>query len=187
MESQLAQIGIQQTTAKQYIKQPKAEITIQQPAASISMKTTPAKLQIDQSRAWEDMDLMHITKRNEKFAEASLQAVQQGMSRRAAEGRELMMIEKEGNPISQQAAVNSRKVEKTLGIAFIPSPFSVKINYEPAQVDIDVQVNKPLIDAKRNHPEMQYKAGSVDIHMKQDPVLHIDFIYPNEQERKTVQ
>ncbi|GAB3802877.1 DUF6470 family protein [Virgibacillus kimchii] len=180
LESQMAQIEIQQTAAKQYIKQPKAEMTIQQPAASVSLKTTPAKLQIDQTQAWEDMNLMHITRRNEKFAEEGLQAVQDGVARRAAQGRELMMIEREGDPIVAQAAANSRKSGKPLGITFIPSPFSVKIDYQPSEVNIDVQLNKPVIEVNTNNPQMDYETGSVDIRMKQHQSLNIDFIYPDD-------
>jgi hypothetical protein len=176
MQSQMAQIEISQTPAKQSIRQPKAEMSIQQPAASLSIQTTPSRLQIDQTQAWEDMNLMHITRRNEKFAEEGLRAVQEGVAKKAVQGKELMMIEKEGNPIVAQAVTNSQKPKKQLAITFIPSPFSVKINYQPSEVNIEVQTNKPVIEVQRNNPEIQYEPGSVDIRMKQFQDLNIDFV-----------
>jgi len=176
MQSQMAQIEINQASAKQYIEQPHAEMSIQQPAASLSIHTTPSKLQIDQTKAWEDMNLMHITSRNERFAQEGLRAVQEGMARRAVQGRQLMMIENDGNPIKDQAVANSQNPKKQLGITFIPSPFSVKINYQPSEVNIDVQTNKPVIDVQRNDPEFHYEPGYVNISMKQFQELDIDFV-----------
>ncbi|WP_164218345.1 DUF6470 family protein [Virgibacillus sp. YIM 98842] len=176
MQSQMAQIEISQTAAKQYIRQPAAEISIQQPPASLSIQTTPSRLQIDQTQAWEDMNLMHISRLNEKFAKEGLRAVQEGMAKKAAQGRELMMIENEGAPVIEQAMTNSQDPVKQLGINFIPSPFSVKINYQPSDVEIDVQVNKPVIEVERNNPQIHYEPGSVDIRMKQFQELNIDFI-----------
>jgi len=176
MQSQMAQIEISQTAAKQTMKQPAAEMSIQQPEASLSIQTTPSRLQIDQTQAWEDMNIMHIMRRNEKFAEEGLQAVQEGMAKKAEQGRELMMIENEGTPIIDQAITNSKDPEKQLGITFIPSPFSVKIHFEPSDVEIDAQVNKPVIEVERNYPQIHYEPGSVDIRMKQFQELNIDFI-----------
>jgi len=176
MQSQMAQTEINQTAAKQYMKQPKAEMTIQQPAAALSIQTTPSRLQIDQTQAWEDMNLMPITRRNEKFAQDGLQAVQDGMARKAAQGRQQMMIENNGNPIADQAAMNSQKSARQLGITFIPSPFSVKIIYQPSEVNIDIQRKKPVIEVHRNSPEIHYEPGYVDVRMKQFQELNIDFV-----------
>lgn len=177
MQSQMVKNEIQQTAGKLYMRQPQAEMSIQQPAASLSIHTAPARLQIDQTQAWEDMNLMSITKRNEKFAQEGLQAVQEGTARRAAQGRELRTIETEGNPIAAQAAVNSRKPAKELGIAFIPSPFAVDIDYLPAEVYIDVQTNEPVIDVQTKEPEFYYEPGSVDNRMKQLQELNIDVVH----------
>lgn len=176
MESQMAKIHIQQTAGKQEIRQQKAELSIQQPKAEMSMTTSPSKLQIDQTEAWEDMNLMQIMKRNDKFAQEGLQSLKEGIARRAQQGSELMKIEKKGNPIAAQAATNGYEVKKNLGIKFIPSHFSVKTNFQPAIVHMDVQTKKPAIDATVQKPEITYRRGSVDISMKQYQHLQIDYI-----------
>lgn len=176
MQSQMAQIQIQQTKGRQEIRQPKADLSIQQPRAQVSMKTTPSKLQIDQTQAWEDMNLMHIFRRNDKFAQEGMNAALEGAGRRAAEGTELMKIENGGNPIASQAIRNGHTPMKSLGIKFIPSHFSVKTSYQPSKVQIDVQTNKPIIEATPRRPEHHYEPGSVDISMKQYQSLEIDFV-----------
>lgn len=176
MQSQLAQIQIQQTHGKQEIRQPKADLSIQQPQAQVSMKTTPSKLQIDQTQAWEDMNLMHIFRRNDKFGQEGMNAALEGAGRRAAEGTELVRIENGGNTIASQAKRNGHTPMRPLGIKFIPSHFAVKTSYQPSEVQIDVQTNKPIIEATPSRPEHHYERGSVDISMKQYQSLEIDFV-----------
>lgn len=176
MESQLAQISIQQTQGKQEIRQPKANLSIEQPKAKISIQTVPSKLSIDQSQAWEDMNLMSIRRRTEKQAQEGYQGFLEGTERRARQGSELMKIENKGDPLVGQAIENGYDGMKSLGITFIPSPFSVKINYEPADVQIDVQTKQPLINATTQKAEHHYQPGTVEIQMKQYEQLEIDFI-----------
>ncbi|WP_106496668.1 DUF6470 family protein [Lentibacillus sp. Marseille-P4043] len=177
LQSQMAKIQIQQTPARQEIRQPKADLSIEQPKADLTMKTKPAKLNIDQTQAWEDMNRMHVSKLIKKFANEGQQALLEGIGRRAEQGAQLMKIENKGNPIPQQAIANAFDGMKTLGIKFIPSQFSVHLDYQPAEVDIDVKPNKPIIDAKINKPTHQYERGSVNINMKQYQNLDIDFVH----------
>lgn len=176
MQSKMAQISLQTVNAKQEIRQPKADLSIEQPRAEITMRTKPGKLTIDQTQAFEDMNLMNILKRNDRFAQEGMQAIQEGTGRRASEGTELMRIENGGNPLVSQAVNYANPPMKTLGIKFIPSYGSVKINYDPASVDIQVTPRKPRIDAKVNAPEMTYTPGRVDVGIAQKPELNIDFI-----------
>lgn len=176
MESQMAKIQIQQTAGRQQIKQPKAALTIQQPRAEVSIHTIPSKLQIDQMKAWEDMDLMHIFKRNEKFAQTGKNKLLEGIGRRAQQGTELMQIESKGDPIVSQAMTNAHDHMKPLGITFTPSRFAVETSYQPAKVEIDVQRHRPIIDAQARRPIHHYEPGSVDTSMKQHQNLEIDFI-----------
>ncbi|AXI10017.1 hypothetical protein CUC15_14250 [Oceanobacillus zhaokaii] len=175
MQSQLAQIQIHTTSAKQQIKQPKADLIIHQPQAQLSIKTTPGKLDIDQSKAWEDMDLMSILKRNDRHAQEGMRAVAQGTARKASEGTELMKIENGGTPLISQAVRNGHDQMKSLGIKFIPSAFAVKFNYQPAKVHIDAETNQPTIQAIPNRPIINYQPGSVETSLKQREDLQISF------------
>lgn len=175
LESQMAQIGLNQPPAKLAIQQPQAELSIQQPKAEISMQTSPSKLMIDQTQAWEDMNLMGPLRSTDKFAQNGYSGWLEGLGRRAEQGRELMEIENKGNPIANQAQINGHKQMKALGIDFVPSRFAVKISYQPSDVQIDVETNKPIIEAVQNQPIIHYQPGSVDVFMKQYQELKIDF------------
>lgn len=175
MESQFAKIQINQTDAKLHLKQELPQMQIQQPHAEVSIRTTPSKLSIDQTKAFEDMNLMSILKRNDQFAAEGLRAVQQGIARTAREGRELMKIENGGNPIVAQAKRMNLPPMKELGIKFIPSHFSVKIDYQPAEVHIDVTPRKPIIQAQTSPPEFTYEAGRVETSLLQRNYLDITF------------
>lgn len=176
IESQMARIQIQQTAGKQEIQQPKAQLSIQQPKADVSMKTTPSRLSIDQTQAWEEMGLMSNSKLIEKFANDAQQSLLEGISRRVQQGTQLMKIENNGNPIVSQAISNGHDQMKRLGIKFIPSHFAVKINYQPSEVKIDVKANRPIIDSKQQKPVINYQSGEVSTSILQYQDLKIDFV-----------
>ncbi|WP_047984506.1 DUF6470 family protein [Ornithinibacillus californiensis] len=176
IQSQMAKISVSTQSAKQEIRQPKADLSIQQPHAEITMRTTPSKLTIDQTQAWEAMNLKSAKRSIEEFAQQGKQFVSEGTARRASQGTELMKIENKGNPIASQAIQNGHKPQKALGIKFIPSAFAVKINYQPSELTIDAKPNKPIIEARANKPEINYIPGSVDISLGQHQNLEIDFV-----------
>jgi len=176
MTSQMATIRMKQIQGKQHIEQPQAILHMKQLKAELKVHTTPSKLSIDQSKAWEDMNLMSIAKRITVFGQSGLQAAQEGAGRRAKEGRELMEIENEASPIIEQAARNAHPRQKPLGIDFIPSPFSVQTTYRPSEVNIDVIRHEPSIRADVNKPIHHYERGDVIIDMDKYADLQIDVV-----------
>jgi len=177
MQSQMAQIQINQTDAELEISQPQADLSIRQPSPEVTINKTPAKFTIDQSRAFEDMNLVPVLKRNTQHAEQGIQAAMEGIARRAGEGRRLMEIEQEGSrPIIEQAKQRSERDRKQLGITFIPSHFAVKTHYEPSQIDFEVERNEPIIEVETHSPIMTYQSGMVETTLKQPAQLEIEFI-----------
>ncbi|WP_099361306.1 DUF6470 family protein [Fredinandcohnia onubensis] len=176
LESQNAKISIRTTKPVQEIQQPKADLSIEQPNAELTIETTPGKLTIDQTEAWADMDLKHISRRIAEAADKGYQDSLEGIARRAQEGNELMKIENGGNSIAHIAKRNSEGLELQFNIGWIPSHFSVKTNYVPAKVDVQVKENKPIINANINKPIHDYIPGKVDISLEQNKSLKIDFV-----------
>ncbi|TQS74829.1 hypothetical protein DX933_08630 [Ornithinibacillus gellani] len=175
LQTERAMIEIRQLSGKQEIQQPPAVLTMEQPRATMTMESEPATLMIDQSKAWEDMNLYGPLKSTAKQASESKQAVLDGMARRAEQGSALMKLEQAGNPVVSQAIQNGHRSEKQVGITFIPSAFSVKLSSTPAQLDIRVEPNRPIIQAKTSPPNIQYERGKVDIRMKNYQHLDISF------------
>ncbi|MEK4297867.1 DUF6470 family protein [Oceanobacillus sp. FSL W8-0428] len=176
MHSQQAKIQIHTEPAQVHISQPSGDLTIRQPAAEISMRTKPGRLNIDQSQAWEDMNLLSPKKSIAKNAKAGQQAVLQGTARRARQGDALMRIENNSDPIKTQALENGFTQQKRLGLTFIPSTFAVKTSYQPAELDIQVRTNKPIIEGKINKPIIQYTAGRIETSLAQRQELTIEVV-----------
>lgn len=175
MQSQPTLISIQTYDAEQTIQQPKATQQITQPKAEISMSTTPPKLTIDQSQAWNDIGLKSAKVMHEEAAKKGYQKVMQGISRRTTQGETLMKIENNSNPISAQAIENGNRKKRSLNIGWIPSVFSVKTDYQPSQLDIQVQVNQPIINNTPSKPIFNYQRGAVETGIRQEADLQIDF------------
>lgn len=182
LQSAPMKIGLNIEQPVQQIEQKAAVQSIQQPQAIMEVQTTPGKLTIDQSQAREDMDLKSLSRRVDEFAQQGYQDWLAGMARRAQQGRELRHIEKGGNALAEQARQNSKGHEKQFNLGWIPSPFSVNLDYQPAEVKIEATAQKPVIDAQVNRPNHTYTPGSVDVEILQKSALDIDFInlYPDE-------
>ncbi|WP_100332368.1 DUF6470 family protein [Bacillus xiapuensis] len=176
MTSQRAQIALDIEKPVQSLQQPPAELDLQQPPAELSIETTPSKLTIDQTKAREDMDLKSVRKRIEEFAQRGYQDWIEGLARVSADGDELMRIENGGNPIPEQARRNSEGPPLEFNIGFIPSAGSVKIHYQPASVNIDVQTRGIINNTRANKPIHDYQPGKVHVSMKQYPSVDIDFV-----------
>ncbi|MGN1399869.1 MAG: DUF6470 family protein [Bacillus sp. (in: firmicutes)] len=176
METTPAKIAIETRDAGLQIEQPSAELAIEQPKPELFIETTPGKLTIDQTEAWESMNLKTVARRIEEAADEGRQALLEGMARRTEEGIRLMEIHKGGNPIADIAGRNSKRPEKYFNIGFIPPPFSVKLNYQPAHVQIDWQVYKSIIKTQTNKPVFRYEPGGVEVSLSQRNSLHIDFV-----------
>ncbi|MCM3598492.1 DUF6470 family protein [Metabacillus idriensis] len=176
LESRFAKLGLETFNATLAIQQPKADLSIQQPKAELSIQTTPGKLTIDQTKAREDVDLKHISKRIAEAADQGRQDVLAGIARRIQQGDEQMRIENGGRPLTAQAKKNSEREIKQFNIGFIPSHFSVKLDYQPAEVKIDVQRNAPIIESKTHKPILDYQAGEVKVELAERNQLKIDFV-----------
>lgn len=175
MESQLARIRMEQSPARIEMEQGKAHLSIEQPKADLSMRTVKGKLTIDQSQAWEEMNLMSTRRLNERHAEEGLQLASEGTARRAEQGAQLLNIHNGANMIAEQSVQNQLPKMKTLSLKYIPSPFAVKYHYERGDVQIDVKENKPIVDAQINQPTLTFHRGGVQISMEQHAKLQIDF------------
>ncbi|SNZ05138.1 hypothetical protein SAMN05421503_0869 [Terribacillus aidingensis] len=175
LQSQQAKISLTITDAAVQIEQPEAEQSIRQPHAEITMHTTPSKLTIDQTQAWNDMDLKSVFKRTEDFAKLGKKSYLEGITRRVQEGKEMMEIENGGNPIANQARRIAERKLKDFAIGWIPSQFSVKSDYQPSELNINVKVNQPEIKNTPHKPQFEFQRGQVDTGIAQYQSLKVDF------------
>ncbi|MBS4195505.1 DUF6470 family protein [Lederbergia citri] len=176
MESQFAKIGMETVSARQSIQQPNADLHIEQPQADMKMRTIPGRLTIDQSQAWEDMDIKSIFQRVRENAQRGRQKLLEGIARVAREGNEMLDIHSGRDVLVEQAKRKANPPPVDTNINWVPSPFSVIIHYEPGKTDIQFQTRKPVIDARIRKPIISYVPGDVNIYLRQQNSLKIDFV-----------
>lgn len=175
MNTAPAKLGISTSPGRLSIEQPQASVDLKQPKADMRIQTTPGRLSIDQRQAWDDMDRKHIFTRIRDAAANGRQKALEGTGRRAMEGRELADIHKGGNAIVMQAA---RRADRTheIGIAYIPSYGSVKINYQPGDVQIDAQARQVENNTRANKPIIRYQPGDVQFQLTQHPSIQFQTV-----------
>lgn len=171
-----AKLGLNIEDPKQIIRQPKATQHIEQPAAIIDMETTRGIMKIDSSQARRDVGLIGTLEATENYAAAGRQKAMQGIARRAGEGRQMMDIANNSDAIVGIAKKNSFPVPAKIGIDFIPSIGSVRLDYTPATLDINVQPQKANISSQVNKPVHEYTQGKVTGYMIQNSSIEIDVI-----------
>lgn len=176
MEATFAKLAISTEPAQLEITQPPAEMTIEQPKPELEINVLRPRLTIDQSQAWADMDLKHIFRRIEEAAQEGYESWLAYLANTSQQGDELMKIENGGDVIAEQAQANSEDPPLEFNVGFVPSPFSVKIDYEPGKLLMDWKIHKPLIDVKPHPPIIHYKQGAVHIDLAQRNSLHIDVV-----------
>ena len=176
IQSTPARLGLNIQKPVQRIEQPRANLDIQQPQAIQTMKKTDPRLSIDTTEARADIDLKSGPRRVKEFAAEGLQAAIEGVGRRAQEGMLLMKIENGGNAIYTIAKQSGRQPYSSLGIKFVPSYGSVKVDFEPGSIDIQVEPQKVINNSKANKPIIDYTPGKVTGEMLQHASLKIDWI-----------
>lgn len=175
MESTFIKLGLDIQKPNQQIEQHQAVQTIEQHQAVIRMETTPGRLTIDQTKAREDVNLKSVFRRIDDAAQSGYQDWMAGMARRAQQGTQLRSIQYKGNTIATQAKANSEREVKQFNIGWVPSPFSVKTDYQPSQLHMDVQVQKPDIQVQTQKAHIEYTPGKVTPLVAQQNSLTIDF------------
>lgn len=171
-----AKLGLNISDPKQIIRQPKATQHIEQPAVILEMHTTRGVMRIDSSQARRDVGLIGPLESAANFASEGHQKAMQGIARRVREGNQKMDIAHNSNAIASIAKTNSFPVQAKLGIDFIPSVGSVKLDYTPAQLDINTQIQKAKISSQVNKPIHEYTQGKVSGYMIKNPSIDIDVI-----------
>lgn len=177
MDSTFAKLGLETIKGEQVMSQPLADMSIEQPQGELTIEKKWPELSIDQTQAWEDMELYGALRSSEKSAAEGLQGASEGTERRAIEGTEMMRIENGGNPTIEQAINRSVRPIKQLGIQFIPSGGSVKVSFNPGDLQLNYERHEPVIEFQRNIPVYEYTPGKVNMQIEQYAELDIDFVH----------
>lgn len=180
IKAEMGKIGIQTKDARLSIHQQQADMKIRQPKAGMNIQFVPAKLLIDQSKAFSEENLKPVSEMIADYANRGRKAVLQGIARRVEEGDTLMKIENGGHPIADLAKKDSSDPPLDFNIGFMPnSVFDVKIRYIPSKLSIHWSVHHPEINVTPHYPQYGYSPGSVNIYMRQWPSLTAQLVGGN--------
>lgn len=166
-----ARIQTSSTPGRLQVEQSPATLQLNQPRPEIRIDVQKGQLSIDQTAAWNAMNVKHIFTRISETANKGQQKALEGTARRAREGRELAAIENGGNPIVQQAKRNTeRNIDTQIG--WLPGPQSVRFSYQPAKVNVDMQAT-PMIrnNSHANPTRVTYTPGDVSTQLVQKPSI----------------
>ncbi|MGA4516656.1 DUF6470 family protein [Solibacillus silvestris] len=176
---QRIQLDIKTIPAEQRIEQHPADLQIEQPAAILEISTTKPTLDINLDQFWADLGFKKTGVLVEEYANRGLEEVMNGIARRAQEGRKLMLSAGKGQGAQTIQSIAKEnygpKRPGPINIKFIPSYQSVKIQYDPGNVDIQVQTQKPKINVAIQKPVHEYTKGKTQIDVLQYPSLKIDW------------
>jgi hypothetical protein len=167
----LGQIGLQYQPEELNISAPRDQLTIQNTHVDLSIQTTPAQLSIDQTQAFADEGLRTPLAFSQYQAQQAVQTAENGTASAADWGHRFLHIEK-GDPLKQYVSRNEDK-QVTLTPALVPSPFSVKISYQPGTVHIHADLTPVQIHADTAPVQVSLTPTQVHTYLAKAPQLQI--------------
>ncbi len=171
-----ALIGISTTPGKLSIQQPKADVSMHTEHPKVEIDNKFPKVKIDQYECFAERGMKNYLDLTKETVQLAKQSAMQGIERRVRQGNELAAIENGRNPIARQAEENAFELfNKEFGLDFIPKSRprieliegKPKITVHEGKVNIDVKVNKPIIN---------YTRGKVDIYLRQKNSIDIQYV-----------
>ena len=176
MQSTFIQLGFKTIDAKHQIEQTQADLSIRQPLGELTIKTKPGKLYMDAKQCREDIGLTTNKKMMEQNAQKGNAAVMEGIARRISEGNQMMKIENGGNAIQQIGKKYLSKPYRPVWMDFVPKYGSLKMRYEPAELNIHYEAKKAEIDVTPKKPIFTYTRGDVKGEIIRWNDLEISFV-----------
>ncbi|MDE5414044.1 DUF6470 family protein [Alkalihalobacterium chitinilyticum] len=163
-----AEIGIRSQKPAMRIQQPHADLKIDQNYIDIlRISKRASKLHIDQSQAFADANLKNSKQLLSDVVNRGEQKAMQYIAKVAQQGDQLMKIENGDGAIQQIAKSNSQFKTYDFNVGMIPRPFSVKINYDPGETNIQVNRQDVQISVNRNEPRIDIPKWQSQAYLKQ--------------------
>ncbi len=175
-----ALIGINTTPASMSISQPKADFEMHQKHAKVKIKTEPLEIRIDQRQCFNEAGLKDNTAFMEDNVQKAKQDFIQGIDRVVSEGNMMAAIEYNSNAIVEISLNNSIKIYD-FNVDFIPKSRPI-IEFLGGNLDIQVDEGYVELKAKQNKPIIDVKVGGVEIYIRQNPELKIEYVGDNMDE-----
>lgn len=165
-----AQIGVQSQRPHLQISQGAADFSIKQDHAAIQIQTQPARLNINQREAFASANLKDVFRLNRDFVADAIRNASEVTAKYAREGDQMMKIENGGGGgIFAHFAKNDSILfpERQVTIAQMPKPFSVKMNYQPAKLNISASGGTVRTNVNPTETQIHHRKWQTDVYLKQ--------------------
>lgn len=167
IDSTMAKLAVQIRDMKIEMERINPEVQIRQPQADIKIEKIDGQLQIDQSEAFADANLKHVTRMTEEYAAKGKNHVLKSIATAVQQGDQLMKIESSGKTaIPQLAKTNSESSHVDFTSGQMPKS-KVKIHYSPGDVKVEIKQNTPEFKVKTHDLNFKVDPGDVNIYLKQ--------------------
>jgi hypothetical protein len=169
IDQSFAELGLKQQQATMQIRQPMAELSLKQPMAELKIHISESKLEIDQTEAFADANLKSPLRMANEWVSKAKQKAMQNVAQKVQEGNRLMKIEHQNESIIPQIAKEkSMDPPKPFKLGYMPSsPFHVKFNYTPSDVQVDAKVSKAVVKANTKEPIIHFNQGDLSVYLRQ--------------------
>ncbi|CEG25901.1 DUF6470 family protein [Bacillus sp. B-jedd] len=171
-----AQIGLKRIDPVQEIQQIPAQLSMKQQPAKMSIERKAAILEINQDQARSDVNLKTRTDFLADVTAEARQAALEAIGQISMEGDQMAAIEQKGDALVSISADKGNPPPVETGIAFIPSPGAVKINYTPAELEIKWEQGGVETEFTPHKTIHNYTPGKTEVYLRQHQQLEIDFV-----------
>jgi hypothetical protein len=169
------QISITQLPAVMNLRQPPADLQVRQTPATLNIHTENGQVFIDQTACFSEEGLKSSGELARQFAQEGQQTALAYIGETATDGDQLQRDIRSGTAIAQIAERHSAPQQHEFNVALVPSS-PVKFLYKPAQVNVDVRVNRPDIQVNVNHIQLQVEERGAKVQMLRYPSISIQVV-----------
>lgn len=170
-----ALIGINSNAGSFSMAQPKAEMTIDSQPGQFTINQSNPEMYIDQSRALAAYTGGSYDEMSQRIYSGVEQLWLQGIAKRMEQGERMANFHKPGNTIAEVYGEDWRPVSYP-EIRGEASYDNVDIHVEPVPVKLEYQQAEVNINIEARKPEINYTPASVEIYLRQAP--SVSFIPP---------
>lgn len=169
---QHAKLYIDADIGKQHIEQPQATVDMEQIKPEQHFHTTKGRLEVNQDRAWDALALGNSLETMSKIYSMASNIALQGIARIVQKGDQMASIHLGGNPIAQMAQDWKRSFPE-FDFVGEASFDNVDLHYTPSELSIDTTPGRVNMNVQVNKPILEYERGKLDIYMSQYPKVEI--------------
>jgi len=174
IDQSFARLGLNIKQQKLSIQQKQSEFKFKLVSDTLEIdRIQQASLEIDNTNANYDMGIKKSRVLSKESAQKGIQVALKGIAKYAREGNQLADIQKEGEPLIEQAKRRMGSKKKEIVLKWKRNS---QINFTPAKQKINfnlTELDGIRLESKVNFPKLNWNPGKVNVYLKQKPELKI--------------